>query len=128
MGICAHSLGGKYVVFCVGQDAQRIDAFKTWATAARLSIKQLSGCYKGQREISFIASEDTFQRLKHWVQEEESVLVLNRPNRLGHRPATLVYGAREQSVGYLRAASRSEALLRDSWTYDPLSQSYFIAE
>ena len=127
--IRAQSRPGKFVIFCVGQDAQKVEEFRKWAATEALSIKQLKGSYKGQLEDSFITSLETFQKLKHWTLEEESVLVLREPDGWGARPAALQFRTGEpQPAGYLRACEKLRALKEESWTYDPSTDTYYICE
>lgn len=124
----SQSRGGKYVIFCVGQDEKRIDDFREYTKANRLVCKELVGQYKYQVEKSFIANEDTFKKIDHWTVEEESVLVLSEAKEDGARPALLVYGGHEVPVGDFRQCDQKEAEAHDSWTLDPTTGSYYICK
>lgn len=115
-----------YVIFCVGQEPTRIAAFKSWASG-RFGFKSLVGCYKGQMEQSFIVNAKHLPEIEAWIVEEESILYLGS-NPRGARIATLKYlDGREEPLGYFVALiGRDYALARESWTYDPTTDEYYV--
>ncbi len=127
-GIRAHSLGGRYIIFCVGQDDEHIKEFIAWAGKNGIPLKQLIGQYKGAREKSFITKYEYFDRVCEWTVEEESVLLLDEPDFFGRRMATLVYGGHEAPAGEFTAVTAMEAMKEDSYTFDPLTETYYICK
>lgn len=130
-----------FVILAVTQPTQdakeqgtRNAEFALWLIANGIPHKQLIGCYKGQKEISFLIRRDDFQDnpvgLRAWLDGQESILVLSaqEPHRRGQRTAHLTYlanGAKEE-LGYWTAVSRTDALTQDAWTYDPAFEQYYV--
>ncbi len=124
----SQSRGGKYVIFCVGQDAKRIAEFREYTKANRFVCKELIGTYKAQREVSFIANKETFEKVSHWTVEEESLLMLDSAMHDGARPATLIFGGHETPIGMFRQCNQSEAMAQENWTLDPTTGSYYVCK
>jgi len=105
-----------------------------------IEYKKVFGCYKGQREISFITNA------KHWnditllpeLQDEESILHLGDHDARDRRKATLRYligvGSlgiwfTSEYIGQFRSTSKEIALQQDNYSFDPSgSGTYYIVE
>jgi len=124
----SQSKGGKYVIFCVGQEDERVNEFRDFAKSTRLVCKELRGSYKGKQEVSFITPEDVYRKIDHWTVEEESVLILHEAMHDGARPAMLEYGGRAVPAGMFRQCGQKEAESNDSWTLDPTTGCYYICK
>lgn len=128
-GIWARSspIGQKeWVIFCVGQSLIRITAFYSYARDRGLNVKRLMGCYKGKQEQSFLIAREDFPQVEDWTRDEDSILVLGRADARNQCPATLVYAnGRQEKLGLFRSVSRDIALSSESWTFDPMTQTYF---
>jgi len=134
----------RFVIFEVG-DKVRQQAFKAWALEQKLGFKELIGKWKGQQAASFIVEDTSTNRIKlaYWLIGQEAILVLGPAwrydpavgtNRLfGNRLAQLEwldsdgYQVREiEAAGKFQAVGREQALAGDSWTYDPVTEAYYI--
>jgi hypothetical protein len=106
-----------------------VTAFRAWATAQGIAFKSLRGCYQGQAEDSFLVPLEEFEKVKPWTVEQESILLLGPCDARDRRPATLLFeDGSKHDLGLFRACTRTAALSRASWTYDPMQNTYFIAE
>lgn len=127
-GVWGHSSRSgfnEYIIFCVGQDHRRITAFRSWAQHKGIPFKSLKGCYRGQKEDSFIINARDWDLVKPWTIKEESILRLGHCNARDQRPAQIEYAdGRTEELGYMRSCRRAEAFARDGWTYCPTLNSY----
>lgn len=128
-GIHRHSNANRYFIFCVGQTRNDVARFLQWALQHDLGFKLLKGSYKGHREISFIANLNDYDRILPFLKEQESILILDRYNSEDVPRAELrnIATGKTTSLGRFVPASRSYALSRDSWTYDPLDGQYYVS-
>lgn len=124
----ASSSPDEYFVFCVGTDPVKQGEFKRWAYAEDIGIKPLIGSYRGQLEHSFIANMNDFDRIKPWLNLQESVLLLGSANHWNVREASMKYLATDSTelIGRLKSVTPLEAVRNDSWTYDPYTNQFFI--
>lgn len=122
------SIGSRaFVIFCVGQDIRKVAAFRIWATSENIGFKSLKGCYNGQTEDSFIVALTDYPKVTPWTDGEDSVLVLGSCDARDRRPARLMFNdGSSHHLGLFHSCSREEALKRQSWTYDPTQNTYFI--
>lgn len=128
-GRSSPSISESYVIFCVGQDPVKIAAFRAWATDRQLGFKSLKGCYKGQMEESFITNLKNLPYIQKWLLEEESILLLGPANARDVRPAELVYAnGKTEELGKFFSVGPETAKRYQSWTYDPLTDNYFITQ
>jgi len=121
-------MNAEFVIFCVGQEPERIEEFQRRCRYLGISIKELLGSYKGQQERSFIASIQDWAFIRSWVLDEESVLLLGARDKLNRRKATLHYVSTEEEVdlGRFESTTEADALSREAWTYDPQQCTYFV--
>lgn len=126
-GVTRHSKASEYFIFCVGQDPVRIAAFISWAFHNDVNIKPLVGKYEGQNERSFIANMDNYYDIEPFLKDQESILVLNRYDARDIPRARLIYqNGVEEELGRLVPVTKEEAMQCASWTFDPLSGTYYI--
>lgn len=130
MSVFPHSRSDKYVIFCVGQDHYRIQAFKTAMAEADVSIKPLVGMYKGKPERSFIANLKDLETIRPWLNDEESILTVGNSDSRDNPVCWIEYlkTGIQEPLGKMYHVGKTEALKRDSWTFDPIYGSYFVTE
>jgi hypothetical protein len=134
-GVCAHSDESSktdMVIFSVGNEPFFDNAFKNYCDTRNIAYKEVVGCYKGIEETAFITSmDDAADYLPdYFVEDQESVLSLG-PLIKGARSATLHFmdpDVEPVSVGLFRHASEKYARKQDAWTFDPSTNSYYVAE
>lgn len=100
--------------------------FKLALLSRGILFKQLEGCYKDQREVSFLVDAGRVQEVRaHWVKQE-CILILSTPDARNRCLATLEYAdGRQEVIGVFRPVPKDEALWQDAWTYDPQQGVYF---
>lgn len=131
-GVCAHSdssAKNNYMIFSVGNTIEKDNAFKEYAKAEGIGYKQLTGCYMGVEETAFIINSKHRFSVYNFVKDEESVLSLG-PLVAGAREAILIYmefGKPEKHLGMFRQCSKEYAKKQPAWTYDPTTDTYFVA-
>lgn len=124
-----HSTQRSYLIFCVGQPEERISQFLQWAFQHQVGVKPLVGQYLGQPERSFIANMKDYEEIEPWLLKEESILVLDDYDARDRPRARLRYqDGREVHLGRLRSVTREHAMQQLSWTFDPVTNAYFVAE
>lgn len=119
------------VIFSIDDPSdQRIEDFHAWLVKHELTskVKAMIGCYKGQEEPSFIASQDVFRLYvqEHgWVDKQESFLFVTGCNKAY---ATLFYRAERRSVplGSMQQVSEEVARSHDAWTWDFTYNNWYI--
>ena len=88
----------------------------------------LVGCYKGEDERSYIidAVENNLDEILDFAKQYNQESILHLDNQ---RLATLIFD-RDNSVslGRFKSVSESNATSRDAYTYNPVSNTYYIAE
>lgn len=131
-GVCAHSDDSSkntYMIFSVGNTIAKDNVFKEYCKSENIGYKQLTGCYMGVEETAFIVNTKHRFSVFDFTKDEESVLVLG-PLVAGAREATLVYmqlGRPDKSLGMFRQCSKEYAKKQAAWTYDPTTDTYFVA-
>ena len=88
----------------------------------------LVGCYKGQDERSYIidAVDNSLDDILTFAKQynQESILYLDN-----QRLATLIFDKDNSvSLGKFKGVSESNATSRDAYTYNPSTNTYYIAE
>ena len=90
-----------------------------------VAFKRALGCFKGKREVNFvvICSEST---IIGFIREFNQACALVLDSR---RNASLLdgYGI-YTSIGKFKAVPETIALTKDNWTFDKVTNQYFIAE
>ena len=131
-GVCAHSDDSSkqdYMIFSVGNTIEKDNEFKEYCRTSRLGYKQVTGCYMGVEETAFIVNRKHRYAIFPFIKDEESILALG-PLVAGAREATLVYmqlGRPDKSLGMFRQCSKEYAKKQAAWTYDPTTDTYFVA-
>lgn len=90
-------------------------------------MKLLTGSYKGAIEYSFMLRQEDFEafvEFSGYIKDQESILVYNGNTD----SATLIMLKDYMSIdlGKLVAVDKALALKADAWTYDPITEEYFI--
>lgn len=127
-GIYQPSTKRSYLIFCVGQEEDKIRSFMRFSLKTGLGFKPLQGCYKGVRERSFIVNTVDFDLIRPFIMDEESILLLHDYNTRDVPRAMLVfpYGTREP-LGYFVQGTEEVVEHYDSWTFDPMTGYYYVA-
>lgn len=136
-GICEHSSQSywdEYVIFCVGNDLIKDQAFMQWALANHVSYQIMLGRYNGVTERSYMINMADVYRCWHWFEYEESILVLGRPEafRYGMRPAKLVYlksgsWGTEEDLGFWHCVTQAEAFAAEAYSLDLKTGRFWVA-
>jgi len=129
-GIVRHSIQETYFIFCVGKDMEKITAFTAWALDNSLGFKSLRGSYYGNPEHSFIANIKDYDRILPFLNEQESILVLDKYDARDRPRATLKFIATGGTIGMGRLIPIDEAYVPkyDSWTFDPMDGQYYTCK
>ena len=119
----------KYTIFSV--DCDRADAFLAFdigeaGSTLKGNIIECWGCYKGQREFSFIVLTEDFEKhIRHqFCRNQESFLRISECNK---QYARLDYAdGRTAFLGSVRRVPEEVARSQDAWTYRPDTNEYWI--
>lgn len=126
-GVRPSSQPHEYFIYCVGQDPDRIAMFLNYCLIEDIGVKPIYGQYEGNPEESFVSNWRDFDRIKPWLQKEESVLFLDSATIHGHRKAKLLYmDGREQDIGIFFNVQKRIASAQSSFSYDPYMDQYYI--
>lgn len=90
-------------------------------------MKLLTGSYKGAIEYSFMLRQEDFEafvEFSGYIKDQESILQYNGNTD----SATLIMLKDYMSIdlGKLVAVDKALALNSEAWTYDPITEEYFI--
>lgn len=98
-----------------------------------IQYKQLIGCYKGEQGLSYIVTKPNFERLKEQtdvLSKQESFLYMSKPEvKTNQRFCVLVYQkdtCKNQSLGYMRSVTDSEARKHDSYSIDLADYQHYV--
>lgn len=140
MGIQSHSKQSKKAfIFSVSQEKLdtrvNVDNYlvaKDLLELRGLQYKELTGCYKGQKELSLLVHEEALKAVEHLVNKynQECYLELDSIGAHGLRRATLVYRspAKRKFIGYFRSRNKCVAERHDSYTIDKSTGLFYIVE
>lgn len=95
------------------------------------NVVPLIGCYKGQRENSFICRTDDFNdfiRDTAFMAGQESVIHVASGNKMESRLEYLDGTTPGENLGCMHSVCREEALASEAWTHNPLTGDYWIAK
>lgn len=93
-----------------------------------VSYKKLQGNYKGEQETSFIVNRNDYPLCQILTRNQKSILQLGSIESNGMRPAKLKFkGGSSLVLGFMEHVTKEEAEKSDSYTYDPSTETYFIA-
>ena len=121
----------KSYFICGTPDAGESERWQERLNAAGIRFKLVQGCYKGTPEHSFVISLDAFTATRETgiLAGQESVLVIGPKPFNGDRPATLRFldaSVPPIDLGTFQVWEGDGVPPVDAWTYDPLSETYFI--
>ena len=136
IAICNHSSNNAgYVIFSVmlGNDTMvdmlAHEAARDYLINKGISLKELEGSYKGNKELSFIVSQDHMEDVQALAKyhNQESIMLL-KSHKHGLYKASLHYLKEllHEDIGYLRQVTKEIALQQDCYSYDKTQDAYFI--
>ena len=124
-GIWGHSSGNNatHVIFCIDKGLN-IEGFILWMIAHKIGFKKLDGCYLGEVETSFIINADNLPIIQRYgmITQQDSILYLTGEyDARDRRRAILRYqdGRPDADLGWFGSCTKAQAMLEDSWTFDP---------
>jgi hypothetical protein len=98
----------------------------------RIAFKVVLGSYKSEIETAFVVNyDDIFSIVNHgWLDEQESIMILNSVKGMRERDAFLAYGTGvvEQIGEFVQEPDRSKLVNYDGWTFCPFTESYFVVK
>lgn len=116
-----------YVIFCVGLDESRVEAFRAWTARHAIPVLPLLGCYQTQTESSFAITVTMFHLVSRWTNGQESILWLGQARADSSRPAVLLFSDEHtEDLGFFVQCDRDTAEGSAAWTHDPATGAYFI--
>ena len=103
---------------------------------SNVPFKVLVGQYKGIESTAYIVNLKDGAATGDLTYHQESVLVLEPVSENGLRKATLQYNPNSNSgipeqieyIGYFKPVDEAYAKTKDSYTYDPTTNQYYVAE
>lgn len=97
-----------------------------------VDYKEVTGVYKGVREVSFLVDVTHLDIVVDIVKEhnQESILLLDKIGAHGLRKAMLYYPDSDDydNIGWYRSRSAGLATKHDSYTYDASTDTYYVVE
>jgi hypothetical protein len=138
MPIQSHSKDSKgLIIFSVmkpysGDSYMNHEACIAQLNKNNIKYKEVTGVYKGIREVSFIIDVKHLDIAVEIAKEydQESILILEKIGAHGMRKAALYYpdsGDCDQ-IGWFRSRPGEIATKQDSYTYDAVHDKYFVVE
>ena len=119
-----------YVLFAVDQPCEELTP--EWLSRLDIPFKELTGCYQGETEASYLVAWDEWQLFQlsapAFILCQETVLVLGPSSKDGSRPAILQHFnglIAPEYLGVFAQTSKEEALRSKGWTFDPSTKTYF---
>lgn len=117
-----------YAVFSVG--ATPVHEAMSFMLEHNIGFQVMLGKYEDQEETSFIVKRSDLHHIYNagLIDDQESVLILG-PNINETRDASIIYLTNKdeiQYIGQLIAVQRERALEEKAYSYNVLSQQYFI--
>lgn len=99
----------------------------------KISFKVLLGSWRNKQEVSYCVPAEFFEQVIEagYVNGQESILVMGQYNPKGLRAAEIVFldaDTKAQQAGFIVNVDRENAILNEGWTFDPMSDSYFILQ
>lgn len=130
VSVYPHSSSDTFFIYCVGQSLVVINAFKSAMAHEGIPAKPLMGRYKGQNEYSFISRMSDYPKIAPWLRDEESILHIHSFDSRDRPKATLKFlkEGRAVNLGRMVPVPREEAIVQDSFTYDPTYDVYFVCK
>jgi hypothetical protein len=96
-------------------------------TMEGIKFHQVFGVYKNSKELSFVVDSDLIRLARHYGTKynQESILVIDDKlnTELEFLPLSIIPNL---ELGIFREVPESFAKLKDSYTYDPSNQKYYV--
>ena len=118
-------------------DTSDPEGLTTFLTNNNIGFKRVVGRYKGHDETPFVIDLDTLyapsvpiEGLNKFVKDQESMLLVQgKREGLPERLCVLIFvDSRPSIYGHWRQVSKKAAEKGDSFTFDPLTGSYWVAD
>lgn len=95
-----------------------------------IPFKQIVGCYKDIMETSFIVPYRFRFDIEDMFMGQESILILTDVDARNRRGAYLQFVDTDDTMylGKLHSVGHSYAIQQDAWSYDPQTNTYYVAE
>lgn len=102
-------------------------------TGKKLTLKPVTGYYKGNKEQSYILTlKDFNQYIKPYIFDtfnQECYMILKQSNAYGKRIASFIYKDKTTKLdGYFQLVDKSEAINQDYYTHDDKNDLYYIVK
>ena len=124
--------GQQYTIFAADVFDQMA---RDYMHQAGVSFKELRGVYtmqsNGERvdETSFIINTKDLGKVSFLIRDQEFILELGRERWDNTRSAALIFtNGGFKDLGVFRSVSEEYAKIQDNYTYDPSTDTYFVAE
>jgi hypothetical protein len=116
----------RYIIFASDETGEYTEKF---LHKCGIGFKVLSGRYKGEDETSYIINKKNEHLIQPLVEQQESVLELTETNKKGARHAVLkMTNGTIAMLGDFIAVPQGEAESAEAYTFDPITNQYFIAK
>jgi len=131
-GVWGHSSvsgGENYIIFSSHINLYTVEEI---LQSEGIGYKRLKGCYKNQTECAWIVNTnqavENFLVFRSILSNQESVLLLGPTDARDRRPAALLYFRGDLDyLGLFQSVDKATALAQDAWTFDPSTNTYYIA-
>ena len=128
-----HNNDTKTVLIVDTSDPEGLTMF---LTNNNIGFKRVVGRYKGHDETPFVIDIETlyanvpFDEFKKFIKDQESILLVHgKSEGSPERRCALVFMNSHPSIyGHWRQVSKKAAERSDSFTFDPLTGSYWVAD
>ncbi len=115
----------RYVIFASDESASYTREF---LDKCGIGYKVLQGRYKGEDETSYIINKHNEYMIAPLIEQQESVLELTSIGKSGNRRALLkLHTGQIIPLGEFVHASVAEAQSAEAYTFDPATQTYYVA-
>ena len=95
----------------------------------KVPFKVVEGKYKSITNPAYIVNIMSALKIVDLIENQDTVMELSPVNHKGTREATLVRkDFTEAHMGDFKPVSKEYAMAKESYTYDPTTNQYFVAE
>lgn len=110
-------------------NVERNTLMRTMLDELNINYKLVNGVYEGTNELTFVVTPKNDVEKQTLVDialkqfSQDCVLELD-----SNRTARLLFNGESKTIGKFVSCNRNEALKRDSYTYCPVNNSYYIVK
>ncbi len=128
-GTWGHSVPGRYFI----TSATDFNAFRKFLTDNKIGNKEVDGYWEGMKEPAWVINQDDLGAVfeSGLINDQEFILMLGECDARDRRPAILHPIAATTGPTYLGMYQSVTKEVAEStltgYTYDPVTQSYFVA-